>query len=174
MSPITHALTGWVLAQPLADRKQRMVVTAAAVISDLDGVSLLFGVEAYQKWHHTFGHNLFFGLLLSALAAIYFRSVKVTTLVFISYHSHLFCDLLGSGTDWGIPYFWPVHFHVTMFAPPFQWELDSWQNVAWTAICLSLTLYFGITKKRTPVELVSPRTDMKVCATLAHRFSKAA
>lgn len=174
MSPITHALTGWVLAQPLEDRKQRLAATAAAVVSDLDGLSLLFGVDAYQKWHHTFGHNLIFGLVLATLTWLLFRSRKAATLTVLAYHSHLVCDLLGSGADWGIPYFWPFSSRATMFAPPFQWELNSWQNLVWTLGCIGLTVLFALKKKRTFIEFVSKNADAKVVKAIEARFSKAA
>ena len=53
MSPITHALTGWLLSQPLPETRDRRLVTLAAVIPDVDGLPLLAGQEAYATFKAT-------------------------------------------------------------------------------------------------------------------------
>ena len=165
LSPVTHGLIGWLSAQPLESRRDRILVTSAALLPDLDGLSLVFGVEAYHKYHHTFGHNLLFGVLLSSLALLICHNKRLAALLTLfSFHTHLLGDLLGSGTGWGIPYLWPSQLLQLEFSPPFQWELSSWQNVLATVLCLAGVAFFAVTKDRTVFEIVSVESDKKVAA----------
>lgn len=167
MSPITHGLIGWTIAQPLTSRRDRVLVTIASVVPDIDGITLLGGVDLYHEYHHTFGHNVFLGLAF-ALASTFKSTQKalVLTLAFLSFHSHLICDLLGSGADWGIFYLWPIsRMEITSF-PPFQWELDSWQNLVTTIVFMAIVIFIGIRKGRTIVEVFSTKADGEVVKVL--------
>lgn len=172
MSPITHMFVGWLIAQPLEDRRDRALVTAAAVLPDVDGLSMFGGEEMYWKYHHTFGHNVFFGILATALCVAFARSKwKTAWWAWVSFHSHLLCDLFGSGCDWPIQYFWPwgkgIHFY-----SPWCWGLNSWQNVLFSIVCIGLTGWVGVHKGRTVVELFSKKTDKIVVETLRRRFQR--
>ena len=57
MNPIVHAELSWLGAQKLFDRRDRMLVTLAGVLPDLDGLTLLGGEELYGKWHHVLTHG---------------------------------------------------------------------------------------------------------------------
>lgn len=163
MSPITHALTGWVVAQPMKSKKDRLIVTIAAVIPDIDGLTLLAGVESYQKYHHTFGHNIFVGLLISSLCLVLTKEkIKLSFLTFIAFHTHLICDLLGSGVDWGIYYFWPLSHMEFTSLPPFQWELDSWQNFTVTFLLIIASINIGVKQGRTIFEVFSTQLNETV------------
>lgn len=65
----THALVSWLVAEaaPLS-RRQRALVLAAGLIPDLDALTLLGGVEAYQRWHRVVLHN---GLAAVACAVLF-------------------------------------------------------------------------------------------------------
>lgn len=163
MSPITHGMTGWIISQPLEKRRDRILVTVASVLPDFDGAGGIISIDYYARYHHIFGHNIFFGLLLFLIAwKIGFDKIKVSLLVFVSFNSHILGDLLGSGAAWGVPYFWPVNETIYEFSYPFQWELDSWQNLLATAICIAAIIIFGLFKKRTIIEIFSVTTDAKV------------
>jgi inner membrane protein len=78
MSPITHLLAGWAVANTIKlDRRDRMLVTLAGVVPDVDG----FGIAAealtrnghnpllwWSNYHHVLGHNLIFGLIVTLIA----------------------------------------------------------------------------------------------------------
>lgn len=163
MFPVTHGLIGWSVAQPLNERRDRVLVTLASVLPDLDGAGALISIEYYSKYHHVFGHNIFFGLILSGLAATFSKDkLKTSALVFLSFNTHILGDLLGSGFGWGIPYWWPFHKKVYEFMPPFQWELDSWQNVLTTFLCIVFVIYCAVKKNRTVVEVFSTKWDKAV------------
>jgi inner membrane protein len=163
MSPITHALVGWVIAQPLVEKRDRFLVTAAAIMPDIDGMTFLAGVDTYQKYHHTFGHNIFTGIIFSAICLLMAKNKsQIFFICFISFHSHLVFDLLGSGADWGIYYLWPLSSYELKSAPPFQWELDSWQNLMTTFLFIVAIFIIGVKKGRTILELISSRLDSVV------------
>lgn len=81
-------------------------------------------------------------------------------LVFISFHLHLLCDLIGArGPDddqWPIPYLKP--FSTTMqLTWHGQWALNAWQNFAITGFLLLASFRIAWKYGSSPVELVSER-----------------
>ncbi len=172
MHPPTHGMIGWLTGCALEHRRDRILVTAAALLPDIDGLLILGGEALYGRWHHTFGHNLFAGLALAAGAAVVARQrTKAAVLVLVSFHGHLLCDLLGSGTGWGIPWLWPLVAHEWMLEPPFQWELVSWQNILTTVVCMMAIAVVGARHGRTIVEVVSVRADAAVVEVVQRRLS---
>ena len=163
MSPITHGMIGWIISQPLEKRRDRLFVTVASLLPDFDGAGAIINIDYYARYHHIFGHNVFFGLLLFFITLKYGIDKKNTAiLVFVSFNSHIIGDLFGSGAGWGIPFFWPVNDVMFEFSYPFQWELDSWQNLLITCICIVTIIIFGLFKNRTIVEIFSIKADEKV------------
>lgn len=169
MNPIVHAELSWLPTFRLAQRRDRWLVTLAGVLPDLDGLTLLFGEEAYGKWHHVVTHGVFAAVLVTvALTALARERVKVAALGFAMFHLHLLCDLAGSGPGWPITYFWPVSHRELSWSG--QWNLASWQN---TVIGLGATLAVlacALPLGRTLVELFSSSADAKVVAALRARF----
>ena len=101
-------------AAPLS-RRDRGLVTLAAVLPDVDGAGILvdFATGAspvgglYTDYHHVLAHNLWAALFVSALAfAVANRRTLCAALVFVSFHLHLLGDLVGSagpgGSIWSI------------------------------------------------------------------------
>jgi inner membrane protein len=165
MSPITHGLIGWLVSQPLSNRKDRVITTSAALLPDIDGAGIIISIDYYSKYHHVFGHNLLFGLLLSAISyTLAKEKMKAAILVLLSFNTHILGDLLGSGAGWGIPYWWPLSKKQYEFSAPFQWELDSWQNLLATFLCILLIVFMALKKDRTVVEIFSENADKKVVA----------
>jgi hypothetical protein len=163
MFPITHGMIGWVVSQPLESRRDRILVTVASVLPEFDGAGAVISTDYYAKYHHIFGHNIFFGVILYFVALKFgIDKMKTSLLVFIAFNSHILGDLLGSGAGWGIPYFWPHDKTVFEFSPPFQWELDSWQNLLATFFCMVIIIICAVKKKRTIVEIFSTKMDQKV------------
>lgn len=168
MSPIIHAEIGWLCSLPLARRRDRVVVTLAGVLPDLDGAGLLVSEELYALWHHKLAHGAVAGLLIPLLVLGLSRSGKAALLALLSFHLHIACDLVGSGPGWPIWYLWP--FSDVEWLPSWQWDLASWQNsvigLAVTLVALACALPFG----RTPVEVFSLRADRAVVTALRLRF----
>ncbi len=172
MNPIVHGELSWLLAQGLAQRRDRLLVTAAGLIPDLDGLTLLAGEDAYGRWHHLVTHGLAAGVGTAlAVAAAGKQRARAALLAFAAFHLHLLCDLAGSGAGWPIYYWGPFDEHGFGWAG--AWELASWQNsvigLAATLACLGCALVLG----RTVVEVFSVRGDAAVVATLRRRFGLA-
>ena len=173
MNPVGHFLAGWAVANlGQTSRRERVVITVAGVLPDVDGLGLIaqhltHGTEHkvfwYDDYHHVLGHNV--GLAaLAAVGAFLLtkRSWRVTALVLLSFHVHLLLDVMGSkgldGYQWPIPYLLPFS-DAWQWAWSGQWLLGGWQN---KVIAIGLYwLMFVLAWKRgfSPFEMVSPRAD---------------
>jgi len=144
-------------------------VVAAGLAPDLDGLSLLGGVESYGRWHHLLFHGAVGAAVTAAACAALGRSrAKVAALAVVAFHLHLLCDLAGSGPGWPLWYFWP--FDRTEWMWGGQWDLASWQNTAIGLGATLLCLLSALVVRRTAVELFSPRADAAVTAAVRRRF----
>jgi hypothetical protein len=199
MSPVTHFFTGWLLAavspngKPTAlGRREKTLVVAAAVAPDLDGLGavaeLLTRHSAhpllwFTQYHHSL-HTLAFALvvtfvsfLLSARANRASGQVvhpwTTALLVFLSFHLHLLCDLVGArgpdGDQWPIPYLLPFS-NALQLTWRGQWALNAWQNFAITGILLVATFWIAWKHGSSPVELVSDKWNQKLVEALRSRF----
>lgn len=173
MNPIIHGGIGWLTAQGLKERRDRILVTVAGVAPDLDGLTVLGGVELYGKYHHVLFHGYAGALVTAAVCAALARQrLAVGLLSLLSFHLHIVCDLAGSGPGWPIHYWWPTSMESWFWNG--QWDLASWQNstigFAVILLCLGCALVF----RRTFVEVFSVRADAKVVSALRARFLKEA
>lgn len=171
MHPPSHLVISWMVGHRLPERRDRRLVAWAGMAPDLDGVTLLAGADAYGHWHHVLGHGIMAAVLVTVLMTAFARDrLKVAALAFVSFHIHLFFDLLGSGVHWGIVYFWPFS-ELKLFSP-YRWELASWQNGAITAVALLICLRLALVHGRTFAETVLPaKADDAVVETLRRRFT---
>ena len=97
-------------------------------------------------------------------------------LVFISFHLHLLCDLIGArgpdGDQWPIPYLKPFSNSVQLTWHG-QWALNAWQNFLITGIFLLATFWLAWKYRSSPLELVSQSANQAVTQTLRDRFRPA-
>jgi hypothetical protein len=97
-------------------------VTLAGIVPDADGLCLVAELLTrdaarpllwWTEYHHILGHNLLFGALVSAIAAVLSKRRRRLTglLPFISFHLHILGDLIGArgpdGDQWPIYYLYP-------------------------------------------------------------------
>jgi inner membrane protein len=184
MSPITHFLTGWTIANLPAETtpRDRFLVSLAAVISDVDGLGIVIDfitkrTTFYQNFHHTLGHNLLFGIVVTLLFSWQANRKFITgILVFIGFHLHLFEDLIGSrspdGYQWPIPYLWPLT-NQGQWTWAGQWELNAWPNFLITGILLMIMFWLALKRGFSPLEIISCQADQAFINTLQKRFFKA-
>ena len=103
MSPVTHFLTGWVLANSTAlSRRDRALVTWSAVVPDVDGLGIVAEVLTrnsshpllwFSRFHHSL-HNFTFAIVVGLLALVLAeRRWTTATMCFLGFHLHLFEDL---------------------------------------------------------------------------------
>ena len=157
----THLMSGWCVANlfPLTAR-ERLLCMAAGSVADLDGVTYLFGQEAYWDYHHVVCHNLLFSVLVAgAFAAFSTRRVLAFLVYLAAAHLHLVLDYYGSGPGWPIHYGWPAWGWT--WNNPDAWEFTSWQNRAAAGAFLLWTIGIAVVCRRTPVELISPSLDAR-------------
>jgi inner membrane protein len=183
MSPITHFLTGWAIANIPAETtpRDRCLISVSAVIADVDGFGIVIDflttrTTFYQDFHHTLGHNLLFGIFVTLIFS-WFASRKFLTgiLVFICFHLHLLEDLIGSrspdGYQWPIPYLWPFtsQWHWTWSG---QWELNAWQNFLITGFLLVTMFWLAIKRGFSPLETISSKADSDFIHALRRRLTR--
>jgi len=172
MSPVTHFFTGWVLANSAAlSRRERALVTLACVVPDVDGLGIVaeyltrnsqHPLEWFSTYHHTL-HSLPFAIVVAAGSfALATERWKTAGLAFLSFHVHLFEDLLGSrgpeGYQWPIPYFMPFS-RACQLSWRGQWALNAWPNSALTIALLLMTFYLAWVRGFSPLEMVSLKAD---------------
>ncbi len=172
MNPIVHGELSWLLACPLSSRRDRGLVTLVGLLPDVDGLTLLGGVDAYGTYHHVLTHGLLAaGVAVAGAALLAEDRLRVALGAAMAFHLHLVCDLAGSGPGWPILYFWPASHHEWMWS--WQWDLGSWQNVLIGLATTVACLWVGLRAGRTPLELLSRRADGLVVAALVRRFGRA-
>jgi hypothetical protein len=172
MSPIVHAELSWLCSQPLVHRRDRILVTVAGVLPDLDGLAILGGLDAYGRWHHRLTHGAIAAVLTVVLCSTLSQQrFKTPLLGAITFHLHLLCDLVGSGPGWAIWYLWPFRMDEWYWAG--QWDLGSWQNGLIGMIATALCLLGAVWWRRTIVEVFSVRADQRVTAALRSRLGRA-
>lgn len=166
----THVLSGWVVASLFRDLtpRERALAMVAATAPDLDGLAIVAGREAFETYHHVVGHNLFFGLLVTA-AVMAWSTHKRTMgwLAFGLFHLHLVMDSFGSGRDWGISYLWPLV--QREWVNPWRWDFFSWQNMVAAYGLFFVTVIVAIRQGRTPLETIAPSLDRQLVS-LARRL----
>lgn len=182
MSPVTHFLTGWVFANcARLERRDRAIVTFACVIPDVDGLGIAPEILTrnsshpllwFSEYHHSL-HTLTFAVAVSLVILVFARSRwRTAGLAFVSFHIHLFEDLLGSrgpdGDQWPIPYLKPFSSNVQLVWHG-QWSLNGWQNYAITLALLAVTFWIAVRKGVSPVEIFSPTTDKEVVEAIRAR-----
>ena len=134
-------------------------------------------MQWYDRFHHVLLHGLPGALLCTLLFVCFAREkVKAAVWIFLCYHLHLACDLLGSrgGTEKAI---WPIHYLAPFsesmtFAWSGQWPLTSWQNTTLTVALMVYAIALAVRRGYSPVGLFSPRADAVVVETLRRRFSR--
>lgn len=150
-----HAGLGWALGvlAPTSDRRLRALAVVAAVLPDVDVVSWLAGQEAYMRYHHTFGHNVFLGLVVANLA-FWLRGRVGAAVAALAFASHLLTDMKLSA--YPVHIFWPMRGEYE-FTP--NHGLASPVNTALVYIAIASVLPLALFRGVTPLELLHPRLD---------------
>jgi membrane-bound metal-dependent hydrolase YbcI (DUF457 family) len=185
MSPITHFLVSWGVANLPSDstKRDRAIIALAGIAPDLDGLGLVAEVLTrnsshpllwWTEYHHILGHNLAAAVVVSLVAAAFARSrARTALLACLTFHLHLLCDVMGArgpdGYQWPIPYLLPFSSSV-QWAWSGQWPLNAWQNMVLTAVVIGLALFLAWRRGYSPLELVSTRLDGVFVAALRKRF----
>ena len=182
-------------------RREKALVVAAAVAPDIDGIGIIPELLTrntshpllwFSQYHHSL-HTLAFALFCTLAAYIIAGPMVGFTfgpviqgrrlpshpwltafLVFISFHLHLLCDLIGArgpdGDQWPIPYLKPFS-NTLQLTWHGQWALNGWQNFVITGLLLLATFWIARRYAASPLELVSQPANGALTQTLRQRFS---
>jgi inner membrane protein len=175
MSPITHFLASWSLADATGLRgRDQALVTWCGVLPDADGVGVVVdGLNKllgrpdswyYGQFHHAVLHGVFAAIAIP-LALSFFAASRLRTFLVgvVAVHVHYLCDIVGSrgpGADdiWPLPYLAPFSERLTVQWSG-QWPLNAWPNIAFTVALLAFVFYRTVSGGYSPVGIVSARAD---------------
>jgi len=184
VNPVTHFLLSWCIANtlPESSRRDRAIITVAGIAPDFDG----FGIVGeyltsnskepllwWTDYHHVLGHNLGAAIVATCLAAIFARKrFTVAMFVLLTFHLHLFCDIIGArgpdGDQWPIPYLLPFS-HAWELSWNGQWALNGWQNIAISVATIAATFLLAWKRGYSPLEMVSHKADRIFVEALRNR-----
>ena len=184
MSPITHLLVGWAVANAAPfSRKDRALITIAAIVPDIDGLGVVAEVLTrdsdtpllwWSRYHHVLGHNIGFALAVFVAVSLVASDRWPTAIAsFLTFHLHLLGDIVGArgpdGYQWPIPYLLPFS---DKWQPTWegQWALNAWPNFVITGILLTLTFQLAWRRGFSPLEMISRHADEAFVRTLRQRF----
>src|SRR3954462_4217756 len=156
MSPVTHFLAGWAVANLAKTRRERLLITLAGVAPDFDGLGIVPELLTrgsshpllwFSQYHHLLGHNLGFAIAIFVVGYLVCRRKLMSALLaLVSFHLHLLFDLLGSrgpeGYSWPIPYLLPFS-NRWQWSWNGQWALNGWQNYSITLALLGATFFLA-------------------------------
>jgi hypothetical protein len=175
MSPITHFLASWSLADVSGLRgRDQSLVTWCGVLPDVDGLGVVVdGANKllgrpdswyFGQYHHALMHGVFAALLIPlALSCLAAKRLRVFLVGVATVHLHFLCDIVGSrgpGLDdvWPLPYLAPFSQRLT-FQWSGQWPLNAWPNIAFTILLLAFGFYRAVQGGYSPVGVISTRAD---------------
>ena len=183
MSPVTHFLSGWVLANATGfSRGDRAIVTLSCVVPDFDVIGAAAEVLTrnsahpltwFSDYHHSL-HNAAFAVVVAGAAfALATRRRKTACFALLAFHLHLLEDVVGSrgpaGDYWPVPYLLPFSHRSWTWSG--QWALNSWQNIAITGALLLMTFWLAWARGYSPLEMVSKRGDAAFVGALRRRVA---
>lgn len=188
MNVVEHFFLGWCVAAaaPQLDARQRLLITAAAVVPDVDGLGMVAELATrntahplfwWTDYHHVLAHNIGAAIVVTVAAYAFARRHRSLTalLAAISFHTHIAGDVIGArgpdGYQWPIPYFLPFARQPEL-AWDGQWALNAWQNFVITGACLAVTFFVAWSRGVSPLEFVSRRANEQFVSTLRARFPR--
>lgn len=186
MSPITHFLASWTLADnTVGTLRDRNLITWAGVLPDLDALGViadksqsLLGYGStwhYADYHHLLLHGLPGAILIPAILAVWAaRRLRVFIVSFLAVHLHLLCDLVGSRGPTAAD-IWPIWYLAPFSERPEihwlgQWPLNAWPNVLFTLALLGYALWAAVARGHSPVSVFNTKADARVVEALRLRW----
>ena len=175
MSPVIHLLIAWFIANLFSiNLKERKLVLIAGVIAEVDAIVILFNENLFYQYHHTFGHTIVFGVIITVILMLVSKSkhkIKIFFVCFVAFGAHLLADLFGS--DWGMPLFAPIiSKEYSVYPYLSRYIIYNIINPLTAIFVLILFFLIYILKNRTPIEFFSKRYDTIICNFFRFPFTK--
>ncbi len=158
-----HFGLGWAIGvlAPDSDRRLRNICVVASILPDIDAVTYLWGRETYDVWHHTFGHNIFLGLLVM-LGAVWLQRAApgrqrglAGALAGLCFGLHLLTDAYF--TRYEVYLWWPVNWNG--FLIPGGYWLGAPINTGLFYGSFVLVALLALWKRVTPLDIFWPGLD---------------
>ena len=186
MTPVTHFLASWAVADTLGLRTRDLTLaTLCGILPDADGLGLLVdGVDRvlgrpdswyYGQYHHALLHGLPAAVAIPlALSFFAVRRVRLFVIGLVVAHVHFLCDVVGSrgpGADdiWPLPYLAPLSDRLTMHWSG-QWPLNAWPNIVFTLFLIGFAFFRAIVSGYSPVGVFSTGADRAFVKTVRNRW----
>lgn len=186
MSPITHLLASWSVADTLHLRARDLTLaTLCGLLPDADGLGVLADAANrllgrpescyYGQYHHALLHGLPAAFALPLVLSFFaVRRARVFVVGCAVMHLHFLCDLVGSrgpgaGDVWTLPYLAPFSDRLTL-AWSGQWALDAWPNVVATLLLLGFVLRRALSAGYSPVGVFGSGADRAFVRTIRARW----
>jgi len=186
MSPITHFLVSWSLADVLRLRaRDRALATWCGVLPDADGLGVLLdganrllgrtGSWYYGEYHHAVLHGVFAAVVIPlSLPFFAAKRLRMFAVGVLAAHLHFLCDVVGSrgsGVDdlWPLPYLAPFSQRLTIQWSG-QWSLDAWPNIGFTLLLIAFAFFRAIGAGYSPVGVFSAGADRAFVETIRNRW----
>lgn len=171
MSPLVHALIAWLFAfLVLKKTGDRRLAVIAGIATDLDGVFILFSLDLYTKYHHTFTHSYVFGIMIAFVAMILgMERIRVFFACIGTFSLHLICDMIG--TNWPIQPFYPLT-HLSLSVSPYLSNTIIYGVIspAVFVLCIFLMLAIMYYKQVSPMEVISEKVDRRFVSSFTYFF----
>ena len=166
MSPLYHLQVGSFIANAGVDnQRDRRLVMLASLAPDADG-AFFWDPDLWDRFHHTFGHNIFFALILGVLFGALARGGKIRVAVLVAFAAILqvMIDNVTNDPSWRIMYLWPLSNFDFALGNFIAWKGLAFfqvyivQGILMVAIFAGTVMLYRRTG-RTFLELFSPRLD---------------
>lgn len=162
-----HFMLGWTIGNVGGgDRRLRTYCAIGAILPDIDALPIVFGIEAFGRFHHTFGHNVFLWAAFVAWVTWRLGSARAFWLSTAAFGSHLLADAWLSG--WELVPFWPAS--TWDFLIPRGASLEAPINLWLVYASVAAVPLLGWLYHRTPLEIVSPQLDHVVVSFFEKKF----
>jgi len=171
VNPVYHLQFGWLVGNlGEHDRRERRLLMLAAVSADLDGI-FIWSRQLFERMHHTFGHNIFYGLAIGAIMAVFAKSGRRGRIFILSYLMALSGPIIDLVTSpaWPVPLFWPFSrkgYYLTEMlnisaqaAPAWNFALEKVVQITLMVVLLGCTVCIYVKFRRTFLELISANLD---------------
>jgi LexA-binding, inner membrane-associated putative hydrolase len=186
MSPITHFLASWSLADVTGLRgRDQALVTWCGVAPDLDGLGVVVDLANsalgrpeswhYGRFHHALLHGLPAAIAIPLMLALFATNRLRMFLVGVAaVHLHFLCDIVGSrgpgvGDVWPLAYLAPFSQRSTVQWAG-QWPLNAWPNIAFTLVLIAYAFHRAVEAGYSPVGVFSKRADRAFVETVQARW----
>ena len=166
-----HIAFSWIIAHSLLEnKKDRILVVIAAMIVDIDALSIIGGWDLYLAYHRALSHSIFFGIFLFLIVFLLSKNRKLTSIsAIIVLPGHIALDLISSNIP--IRMFYPLSDYGISTAAIIS-DIRIYGVINVVGFLLSITLLFLIAYKKeiAPLELVSKRFNKRIVGLLIYPF----